>query len=234
MKQAYLFILLCLASVAVSQTTIHITNTDANGAVINDNAIMYYSTSSYTTLEHHMLVKNSGTAAADFTVRRYDDLLNKVSSTDSAIAYFCTGITCYDQTVFTSTFNLAAGDTLSFKSYLAEASTVGLSNVRYKFTNGASNESMTFTLKYNNINSVEEGSFVSFGMFPNPCVNGFYVSAGFSGRATLMNLLGQPVRTAEINAGDSYVSTEGLAAGVYQVSVQGSTASASKKIFITK
>ena len=250
MKKLYSFGLILTAFMMNSQTdSLEVKCTSAGSVVVNNNqAFPVATTAGQIDKEFFFTVKNTSAASLTYTVRRYDDLLNTVSGSDFAEAYFCTGIDCYLPSVMNGTFALAAGANTDLIAKLNEASVVGPSTIRYKVSvnGGSSAEVIIIYLNYNAPASVRELSsyFASVSaVYPNPSVSRSFVDINAvkdlnNVSLTITNILGSVVSSKQIDLDKGKnkvaVDSENLESGVYFVSISMGTSKITKKITISK
>lgn len=250
MKKIYLLALsLSLFSLGMlAQTpTFEIQNNDNSNIVVVNNEVFTKSVAALATHQSNFTIKNISATSQTINVRKYEDLLNTVSVSDKAEAVFCTGTTCYPPNIFTSSVVLSAGETIAFKADITEASIIGESNVRYKFTNANdANETISFTTKYNVPASVLKHT-ATFGsvssVYPNPTNSNSFININAIDntkdvKLNIINALGSVVnsKTIELNKGKNLIQleTENLNAGVYFISVSNKESIITRKITVTK
>jgi hypothetical protein len=249
MKKNYTFLLILISffTASKSQTvTFRITDlTNSTGAVSN-NSIFYRTTTPLATINHDFEVKNISGVTQTISVRRYDDLINTVSVSDKAEANFCTGTTCYGTSQLTTVITLTTNETVVFKADLIEASVIGQSEIRYKFSNpNNGSEAITTTLKYNNPLSVNEVSSVFANVsnvYPNPSASKSYINLTMLkadvATVSIINALGAKVssKNVELNFGKNIVSidSDNLNSGIYFVIISSGGQKITKKITLSK
>jgi hypothetical protein len=226
-----------------SQSTFQLTNQTGNPGIVPNNSIFYRSTAGGATVEHNFEVKNISASTQVISVRKTELLLNTVSTTDIAEAYFCTGVNCYDPTVGSASMTLAPNESMVFKADLEEASIAGLSEVSYKLSNGG--ESITLVMKYNNPASIRSntGLFSSVSaVYPNPCTSKSYMNISSAqdmegATLTILNSLGAVVSSKHVSiiTGKNTINVidaENLNSGIYFVSLAYGNSIVTKKITI--
>jgi hypothetical protein len=213
-----------------------------SGQVVPDNGSIYLDSYADSTVEYELMMKNTGNASDNVSIKRTDDMLNSTGS-GTAATYFCTGETCYTPDVMTAAVTLAAGQSLSFKAYLAETSTKGESVIRYRFT--SSGTDMTIYFKFNNVLGVVENSsaFLKTLVFPNPSAGpaSLMIDAAYNSEAAIRvtDVRGATVwssASVNLSAGVNIVSipSEELAAGLYFLSVSAENHNSTQKFVISK
>lgn len=250
MKTNYLFITLCVLSffgVQAQSSVFKITNNTNGSSFVSNGEVFYHSTSSLATIEHDFEVKNITTTTKTLSIRKYDDVMNMVSSSDKAEAYFCTGTTCYQPTNFSASMVLNPNEAVIFKAEFIEASTVGQSSVRFKFNDAANtSDALTLTIGYNNPLSVKTISSVFSNVsnvYPNPSLGKTYINVTVAqtidGESlSILNSLGDLVNTQPVilNKGLNKlaIDSEDLSSGIYFLTINYNTSTITKKIIITK
>jgi hypothetical protein len=247
MKKNYLLssaFLLSFLSIT-AQNTFEITTESGNVVATND--IYYYTTSPGESSDGHFDIKNISASTQTFTVRKYEDVLNTISSMDLAEASFCTGLNCYGPQVTSASMILSPGQKVLFKPSLIEASVTGVSQIRYKFAN-ANNamEAITISLKYANTVSIAKNNlnlFNEVSVFPNPASSKSTLmlsSASELSYATIsiVNSLGAQVisKSVDLSIGKNTIPLpiETLSEGLYFVSITSNSATSTKKLIISK
>lgn len=235
---------LALFSAACLNAQITVSDTD-DGSAIPNGSTYYRSTTAGNTDEIHFEFKNTSSAAKNYHVKRYDLLVNKLSSTDLAEPYYCTGLNCYPSTttITPNPIALGAGNTEALKIYLSEASVAGKSTIKYEIYDANNpTDATAFTIVYNNplsVKSIDHVVAVS-DVYPNPVSSKGFINlnseATLDGQMTVVNSIGSVVysKNIEIAQGKNTISleTENLASGVYFVTLQARNQHIVKKFFI--
>jgi hypothetical protein len=231
-----------------AQGSIQLSNND-NAALINPNAVIQLSTTASSNLKYNIDVKNTSNGAKKYLVKRYDITLNT-----GALAYYCFAGTCYGPGTIESpdTLHLTAGQSASqntFNPYfiltadLDEGPSVGYSLVKYTFFDAVNHsDSVQVTLRYNSPVGLSElkKNLSSFDLFPNPSEGNstLLISAqtAFNTKVMVYNSLGDLVseQNARIDQGHNKIPLhlEGLAPGVYLVSVKSANNGLTKRLVI--
>jgi hypothetical protein len=142
---------------------------------------------------------------------------------------------------------LGIGGSIAFKADLTEASIVGESTVRYKFTNPSNaNETLSFTTKYNIPASLLSNNltFESVSpIYPNPTNSKAFVTVNAINdvkdiNLSVINALGSVVNTKhiELNKGKNVVQLdfEELNSGIYLISISNKESVITRKLTVTK
>ena len=249
MKKNYLFtyILLSFFTILIqAQTaTFQISDLTNGTGIIANNSVFYRSTTPSATIDHSIEVKNLTATTVSVSVRRYDDVVNTVSVSDYAQANFCTGVTCYGTSVMTTVMTLTANQIVVFKADLIEATVVGQSEIRYKFSNpNNGSEATTTTIKYNNPLSVKNNSSLFSNVsnvYPNPSASKSYINFTSQGEinsvnVSIINNLGAIVssKNVDVMVGKNTIAldSENLNSGIYFVTISSGSNKISKKITI--
>ena len=250
MKKHLLSISMVLvAFIAKAQTSITVTDI-STGAVISNSATIYATTTvGGIPDERDFTVKNISGGTINYHVRRTDILLNKISSSDSAVAYFCFGTACFPATttITPSPVPIASNGTQSLKTYLEEATISGLSRVKYQVFNSSNvNDIFTFTIFYNSPVNVKEIADVLESVsdvFPNPSTNKAQLIINSNVNTvnvivTLTNALGSIVSTKNVDLVNGknaiLLDTENLNTGIYFATISTSNTKIVKKFTINK
>lgn len=249
MKKIYLFTILFLASfigIKAQSTVFKIVNS-TNSVTVNDNDVFNQVTTPLNTTEHDLEVTNLTANTITISVRKYEDVLNTVAPGDVAQAYFCTNSTCYPAEVMSAPLVLTANETAIFKADLLEASAVGESSIRYKFTDAANtSDYLMVNMKYNAPVSVKSNKalFTNVsGVYPNPSISKSYVNITSAQNLdgvniSILNSLGALVnsKTINLNSGTNKVmiDSESLSSGMYFISITSGASTATRKIIINK
>lgn len=228
-------------------TTFEIQNSDNSNVVVANNDIFTKSVAALGTHQSNFAVKNISAVTQTINIRKYEDLINTVSASDKAEAVFCTGTTCYPPNIFTSAVVLNPGESVVFKADLTEASIVGESNIRYKFSNANNaTEAISFTTKYNVPASILKynNPFNSVSsVYPNPTNSKSFIGINAADdvkevKLNIINALGSVVnsKNIELNKGKNVIQleTEDLNSGIYFISISAKESIITRKITITK
>lgn len=182
MKKLLLLSSTLVSFYAVSQSSIQLKQVTNSGTVtLAPNATVTAITIPNANTKVTFDIKNTSASTQTYVAKRYDILLNSVSST-TAVAYFCFAGSCYGDAIFQSPnplvlrSNKSASDTTaSFFMLIAdldEAAAIGSSIVKYTFKNvNSANDTVQVTVKYNGsvgVNELTTNTFSSFDIFPNP------------------------------------------------------------------
>lgn len=232
----------------MSQSSILVT-LSGNGSTVTNNAT-FYVTADPTALaaETDFSFKNISVSTKTLAVKRTDIHLNKVSSSDSAEAYFCTGLNCYPASITVSPdVILNANASESLKTYLQEASVEGTSDVKYEvYDVNNPTDKLSFTISYNNILSVKNLNSVFANVsdvYPNPSANktqiAVYINNNVNnGFVTISNSLGSVVSSkhVELSSGKNiiHLDSENLSTGIYFATITSNNQKIVKKFTITK
>lgn len=232
--------------IGVSQTVFEIKDSNTSNILTNGVNIANTTVGGYQT-NNDFEVKNTSSATQTLTVRRYDDLLNKISMTDSATASYCTGTNCYSPITKMTSFVLAANTSIVLKADLQEASIIGESAVRYKVYNANNiTDALSFTIKYNTPASVKNNSNVLSNVsdvFPNPSL--FKASINITStqnteniKVSIINSLGALVSTklidVSVDKNTIALDIENLSTGLYFATIYQGSQHITKKITISK
>ncbi len=252
MKKIYLLSISLFTTVCSltlnAQTIIEATNTSGMGEVLNNNAIIYKSTTPNGTTAHDIEIKNVSANTVTFIVRRYDDLLNTVvAGSDEAAALFCTGTNCYAPTTYTASVILTPHTSFTLRADLSEASIIGESSVHYKIYNQSnSSDEFNAIIKYNNITSVKSNSSLFSNVsnvFPTPCASNAYITIYVANsnngvKVSMINALGTVVsaKLVDLTPGKNTLTldSENLASGTYFVILEQGVSKITKKIIVSK
>lgn len=234
------------AGAASAQTTMfELKSVTGPTVIVSDNDIFHHTTTPGAYLQHTFKLKNLTAASRTVSVRKYEDLVNTVNASDKAEITFCNGSTCYPPSVNTVPFEMAANETLDFKADITEASQIGESIIRYKFTNFEdANDNITIVLKYNSPTSVESFGTVLTNVsniYPNPTNGKSFLNIQSKGEVqglqlTIINALGSQVssKNIDISKGNNTIAleSENLSAGLYFVNLKGGNIHITKKITV--
>ncbi|MDX2174066.1 MAG: T9SS type A sorting domain-containing protein [Bacteroidota bacterium] len=249
MKKFLLSIFTIGSLVAVSQTSLLVTNYIA-ATTIAPNSTVNIPTTINTTTSMDIDIKNISGSTKSYHVKRYDVSLNS-----GALAYFCFAGTCYGASTYTSqtaitlnanqsssqisgSFNMLTAD-------IDEGSVLGVSVVKYTFYNTALlSDSVQITLKYNGtptgINESSNVSISSFEAYPNPASDftSFKINSSKNTDAKLevFNSLGSVVSSKNIslNEGKNKLdyNVENLSSGIYFASIKIGGSTTTKKFIV--
>lgn len=244
MKKQLLFLaLLLVGNLAFSQAVFRIVEATGGNPIVNDGAIFHSAVVGGNTTSKTFSMTNLTASTLTLSVRKFEDLLNTVAMGDVASPYFCTGLICYPASTFNSTVSLAPNESLAFIAYIDEATVAGNSKVRYRFTNGVSSQSITFTMDYNNptVGINEKNSPVSsLSLYPNP-TNGEKLNVNFNTnelipalQIVITSITGQEVLKTNINPtlgnNNMEINLSNLINGIYFIKLDGINNSAQKLI----
>ena len=234
MKTLYLLAFTLFTGLSFLNAQSIIVRNTADGATIGNGSVFYQGTTANAVSELDFEFKNTSTSTKNYNVRRFDLVVNKVSSNDSAEAYYCTGLNCYPTTttITPTPVTVNANSTVALKIYLSEASVAGQSSIKYEIYDASNiNDISSFTVKYNNILSVKtlEGPQISVSdVYPNPVSSKGYINLNATNSAdnsilNITNTLGSVVlsKTIDISQGKNTISleTENLTSGVYFITI---------------
>src|SRR5687767_4190354 len=106
MKKILVTLLLASSALAYSQISIAISDL-ATKAPIAPNSVLHFTTIAGDKHTFQIDVKNISTSTQTYSAKRYDLVLNKVTSDQTkASAYFCFAGTCFDSETFVSSAHL--------------------------------------------------------------------------------------------------------------------------------
>lgn len=197
-----------------AQTTIQLSN-NGNSTTLAPNTTIALTTTANAKTLVVIDIKNTGNATHSYSAKRYDIVLNTVSSTTTAAtAYFCFAGGCYPDVTFVSpnSLSLNAGQSASeihssnqmLQADLDEATAVGYSLVKYTFFNTANTaDSVQISLEYNGvvvptaIKHLQNNLNTDFKLYPNPSTDGLVTFETNSNVETIevFNTLGMRVYT---------------------------------------
>ena len=157
-KNVFAVVFLLLSAKAITQTTIQLSN---NGTLsqLAPNEVILVSVEPESNAKVTIDIKNTGSTTQSYNAKRYDVLLNS-DATSTAQAYFCIAGSCYGPPTIISPTSLTLSSMESASQLqgpyqmlvadLDEASTKGLSIVKYTFQNvNNPNDSVQISIKYN-------------------------------------------------------------------------------------
>lgn len=250
MKKLLLLIFCLSACLCMNgQSLVTVTNS-SDGSVLSNSTTIYVTTTvGGLADELDFSIKNISGVSKDFLIRRIDIALNKISSSDSAEAYFCFGTSCFPSTttITPTPFTIASNGAQSLKTYLQEASMQGYSSVKYQIIDASnSNTIFTFTMVYNSALSVKENvdlfSSVS-NVYPNPANQNANLKIHSTSNTknavvSITNTLGTTMysNNIELNAGENTIrlTTENLPSGIYFTTITSGKNKIIKKFVINK
>ncbi|MCC2547141.1 IPT/TIG domain-containing protein [Hymenobacter sp. BT175] len=134
--------------------------------------------------------------------------------------------------------NLAAGTTVTLRDDLLGTSTLLTGTTRYSFQTTGTTANGRFYLELRSTGALSTASQVlsqQVQLYPNPAHGQFRVllpASAASAQLTLLNALGQTVRTLNATGTSTLVDASGLAQGVYTLRVQAGAATATKRVVI--
>jgi hypothetical protein len=248
MKKLY-FLLAVLAAFGISaQSAFQIKDVDnGNTIVVNNQVFTKTTTPSAAGVAHHIEIKNVSATTHSFVMRKFENLINTVSGTDMASAYFCFNTFCFIPTTLAATIALTPNETFNFYPKLDEATVVGESNIVYEFSdmnNGSDALNMEF--RYNPPVGLKENAtkFSSISaVYPNPAVNKASIEINAEKEMNdvsvkIYNSLGSIVqeKKADLAKGKNSLNIDAssLESGIYFVSLGSGNNKSVKKLIITK
>ncbi len=196
-------------------------------------------------------IKNNSSSTKSYNTKRYDVMLHTALST-TASAYFCFAGSCYGAaTTGAGPLSLTAGQSASgltglynmLVSDLDEASSVGLSVVKYSFINATTiSDSVQVTLVYNGAAGLQVNNDLlsSFELSPNPVAENATIKINsvkaMDGKFTIINALGAVVseKSISLSEGKNKIdfSSESLSSGIYFASLKFGSSSTTKKFVV--
>ena len=251
MKKFILLIFSISVSLTINaQSSIMITN-DSDGSVLSNSTIIYSATTIGGVADHvYFTAKNISTGSKNYHVRRTDLTLHKISSSDSAVAYFCFGTTCFPATttITPSPRTIASNVTESLKTYIEEATTQGYSSVKYEIFDSANpSDLFSFIIKYNDPTaSIKTNSSLLSNVsevFPNPSSSKASINitalVDFNmASISVINALGSVVlsKTIDLSIGKNTIDLDfqNLISGLYFVTISNNNSKITKKFTINK
>ena len=211
-------------------------------------------TKTFSTTDVTIDFRNNGATKNSYKVRRYDILLNKTGTADSAIAHFCFAGSCFGSSPSISpdadtltpgkSASQLIGANMVLDADLDEGGFVGLSVVKYTiFNTTASSDTIQFTIKYNSpATGINENTAIinSFEIFPNPVKDNAVLKVNsvhpFETSLRVYNALGAVVYEKEIslNEGKNKIELnfENLNSGIYFTTLKSESGSITKKIIV--
>lgn len=253
----YLLVLIAAFSIKASaQSSLSLTNMNASLSIA-PNGTVFMTTKTFSTTDLTVDFRNNGATKNAYKVRRYDILLNKTGTADSAIAHFCFAGSCFGSSPSISpdadtltpgkSASQLVGANMVLDADLDEGGFVGLSIVKYTlFNTVVSSDTIQFTIKYNAPATVTTGiseanlSLSSFDIFPNPVKDNAVLKVSsihaFETSLLVYNALGAVVYEKEIslNEGKNKIELnfENLNSGIYFATLKSESGSITKKIIV--
>jgi hypothetical protein len=242
MKKLFTSIFLLLILISQAQSPVEVRDEENSMALVSNNQVFTGSVAAMGTASHHFDIKNISANTITVTVRKYEDLINTVTISDKAAAYYCFDGVCWSPSIITATYQLTAGSSFSFIPKLDEASVMGESNIRYRVS--SSGYDLYLTLKYNIPAGIKDllTEFSSLSLYPNPSSGEIFAKIKSESDLNTANLiiynsLGSIVKAKEIEINKGYnllsLGTEQLSAGIYFVQFNQGKSRITKKITIT-
>lgn len=257
MKKSLLILISFFCLKGFSQSSILLTNitNTASPIALSPNGIVSATTAAASQTKLDFDVKNTSAATKSYHVKRYDIILNAVSSTSTiADAYFCFGGNCYGSSVILSlqSLTLTPGQSASelqgtynmLTTDLDEASAVGYSLIKYTVFNTANvSDSTQISIKYNAPSGVSElnsNALSSFEIFPNPATDVTVLKVNsqkaMDAKVIIYNALGaivseQPVAISE-GKNKLEISVNDLSSGVYFAQIKMANGTVTKKLVV--
>lgn len=248
MKKLYFVLSLASTIGMYAQSAFQVKDVDnGNSIVVNNQVFTKTTTPNAAGVAHHIEIKNVSAATHSFVMRKFENLLNTVSVTDMASAYFCFNTFCFIPTTTAATITLNANETFNFYPKLDEASVVGESNIVYEFSdmnNGSDALNMEF--RYNPPVGVKENS-IKFStissVYPNPASSRAVVDIQSEKEMNdvalkVYNSLGSMVQEKKVDLmkgkNNVVIDAASLDAGIYFVSLGAGNNKTVKKLIISK
>ena len=215
---------------------------DHGNTIVSNNSTIDLTTNPFKTTALHFQIKNLSLVTQSIQVTKEDIEVNITNVPDTAKSYFCTGENCYEYSVKNVSIALDAGDSIGFIGDLDEASSIGRSEVRYKFI--TSGQTFAFVLKYNRTVSVIENSAALSNVsnvFPNPTTGNSFINVTAIHDQSLINIkvvnsLGSVISSQNqfLSTGENTlnINTEALGSGIYFVSLKQGNTVITKKITV--
>jgi hypothetical protein len=249
MKKLFLVLMSAVSVSAFSQSSILLST---NGNTFAPSSIIFTTTTANGNTKVIVDIKNTSNSNQTYNVKRYDTQLNAVGGT-TADAYFCFAGSCYGDMVHVSPspLTLAPGQSASQSTVaytmltadLDEASSVGLSIVKYTFVNvNTASDSVQFTIKYNAPNGISEAAGIvsSFELWPNPVTDAATIKVqstrAAEGRLVVHNALGSVVYEKQVSIVEGKnkidLNAEGFSTGIYFASIKFGSSSVTKKFVV--
>lgn len=244
MKTSFLTTALLIAGLAgFAQNSFQVLHYDDGNRVVSNGDNLFFSVGSYEEVKTYFDVVNTTGSAQNYIVQRYDTQLHS-SSTETAVTYYCFGITCYlPETKLSDPVAIAAGDRTSnmdsgipgqkmmLYPSLTDIENPGYSIVKYTVFNANNhNDSIQFSMYYNHPSvgiSKNRAEKMDVKLAPNPASDKVEVnfSLNNSGECAvkIYNALGALVRELNVSrpAGNSTLKLDvsDLRNGLYFLSV---------------
>lgn len=250
MKKHLLIALTMLSAGLLAQAgSIQLRWIDNNNALISPNEILYMTTGANHTTHFDVDVTNTSSSQHAYNVKRYDMILNQ-----DALAYFCSGGSCYGPESFVSPNPIAlnggqsasqvSGMNVILTADLQEGPVVGLSKIIYTIFDAANvSDSVQFTVYYNLADvGIKENklTFSSVALFPNPAKEAASLQA-LSSKASaaglsICNAIGEIVYKKEVQLSEGKnnidLQLEQLSPGIYSVKLKNAESSFSRKLIV--
>ena len=246
-------LILALAAFSVNlfaQNSFQVKHIENSNAVMSNGSHIYETTAASHNTHLNLDIVNTSTNINTYNAKRTDILLN----TD-AVAYFCFGGQCYDNTTFVSPNSITLGPgqaaSAATGSYnvltadLDEGPLEGTSIVKYTFYNTANtSDSVQVTINYNIGGPVgikeTSKSLSAFEIFPNPAKENasLLITSPKASVSSLIlfNSIGEAVYKKEVSLNEGKnkvdINLQNLASGVYFASLKTGDATLSKKLII--
>lgn len=114
------------------------------------------------------------------------------------------------------------------------AAGVGTHTISYSYTN-TDNCSAT-SIVSNTVSActgIEELNSSTFALYPNPANGAFFINATQDLHITIINEMGQTIKSLDVKAGNNTIAIENLSAGIYMITAQNAQQIIQKKIMVT-
>ena len=242
MRRLFTSLFLLPVHFSIAQSPVEVRDQENSMDLVTNNKVFTGSVAALGTASHHFDIKNISANTITVTVRKYEDLINTVTISDKAAAYYCFDGVCWSPSIITATYQLTAGSSFSFIPKLDEASIMGESNIRYRISSGGND--LYLTLKYNIPAGIKDISteLSNLSLFPNPSSGVIFAKIKSDAVLNLVSLniynsLGSLVNSKEIELlrGNNIIplETEELSAGIYFVQYNQGKTRITKKITIS-